>query len=87
MVTCDVTSLPSISTTLLNFFRRLAPFRKYNELEFFSFNSSILLSVNKTFEYSFVLSVAPARAMYELSNVTVVALWIEMFLLIEVFVP
>ena len=67
-------STPSISTTLLNFFTRLAPVSRYKELEFLIFNSSILLKVNKTSEYSFVLSVAPDNSMYELSRVTMDAL-------------
>ena len=87
IVALALVSTPSISTTLLNFFTRLAPVSKYNELEFFIFNSSILLRVNNTSEYSLVLSVAPDKDIYELLIVTIEALWIEIFLLISVGVP
>ena len=58
----------------------MAPQFKYSVELFFSFNSSTLLRVNFTVEYSLVLSVVPDSTIAELSSVTVVALCIEIFL-------
>ena len=75
--TAPLVSILLISTKLENFFNKLAPFCIYNVELFLTFNSSILLKENNTLECSFVLSVAPASQIAQLSKVTVFALWIE----------
>ena len=80
IVTAPFTSVPFSSTTLSNSFSKFAPLHKYKIELFFNFTWSTLLNEKNTLEYSFVLSVAPDRAIAELIIVAQFALWIDTLL-------
>ena len=76
-VSISTSTRAPVLSRLLNSLSRFAPVSKKIDELFLRSNLSILDKLNSTSEYSFSLSVAPAKWIAELSIVSTFVLWID----------